>query len=237
MPRYPVIAICAVSLFGIAAACGNGGEQSGSRSPEPPADPPPLVAASAVAERPGAPGPVQVPDAPKDTPAPAYSQEQTTTGGAAGIAWTVPPRWEVQPPRTMRVATYLIPKDDEDDEPGECAVFYFGRGQGGSVDLNLQRWRDQFETDSGGQPGPPSMAERKSTINDLAVTTVSLAGTYLASMGPMFQSGAVKKPGYRMLGAIIEAPEGNVFVKLTGPEKTVLSADGEFQAFLNSLRK
>ena len=113
-----------------------------------------------------------------------------------------------------------------------CSIF--GRGQGGSVDLNLQRWRDQFETDTG---GPPSLAERKSTINGLAVTTVSLAGTYLASMGPMFQSGTVKKPGYRMLGAIVEAPEGNVFVKLTGPEKTVLGADGEFQAFLNSLRK
>ena len=223
MPRYPVIAICAVSLFGIAAACGNGGEPSETRSPEPPADPPPLVAAPAVAESPGAPGPASM-----------NAQEQTTTGAAAGIAWTVPPRWEVQPPRTMRVATYLIPKAAEDDEPGECAVFYFGRGQGGSVDLNLQRWRDQFETDTG---GPPSLAERKSTINGLAVTTVSLAGTYLASMGPMFQSGAVKKPGYRMLGAIVEAPEGNVFVKLTGPEKTVLGADGEFQAFLNSLRK
>ena len=223
MPRYPVIAICAVSLFGITAACGNGGEPSETRAPEPPADPPPLVAASAVSESPDAPA-----------PASAGAQEQATTGEAGGVAWTVPARWEAQPPRMMRMATYLIPKDAEDDEPGECAVFYFGRGQGGSVDLNLQRWREQFETDTGGQP---SLAERKSTINDLAVTTVSLAGTYLASMGPMFQSGTVKKPGYRMLGAIIEAPEGNVFVKLTGPEKTVLSAESEFQAFLNSLRK
>ena len=226
MLRYSVIAICVVSLFGLSAACGNGGEQSETRSPEPPADPPPLVAAPAVAESPDAPG--------LPAPAPVNAQEQTTTGAAAGVAWTVPPRWEVQPPRTMRVATYLIPKSAEDDEPGECAVFYFGRGQGGGVDLNLQRWREQFETDTGGQP---TLAQGTSTTNGLAVTTVSLAGTYLASMGPMFQSGAVKKPGYRMLGAIIEAPEGNVFVKLTGPEKTVLSADGEFQAFLNSLRK
>lgn len=226
MSRHPVIAICIVLLFGVSAACGNGGEQSAPRSPEPPADPPPLVAAPAVAESPDAPGPPAL--------APVNAQEQTTTGAAAGVAWTVPPRWVVQPPRTMRMATYLIPKADEDDEPGECAVFYFGRGQGGSVDLNLQRWRDQFESDTGAQP---SLAQRTSTINDLAVTTVSLAGTYLASMGPMFQSGAVKKPGYRMLGAIIEAPEGNVFVKLTGPEKTVLGADSEFQAFLNSLRK
>ncbi len=221
MSRHQLISICAVFLFGVVAACGNGGEQSDPRSSNPPADPPPPATVPAVAERPDAPAPVQ-------------TQGEVATGAAAGVAWTVPPRWEVQPPRTMRVATYLIPEAEGDDEPGECAVFFFGQGQGGSVDLNLQRWRDQFETESG---GPPSPAERKSTINDLAVTTVSLAGTYLASMGPMFQSGAVKKPGYKMLGAIIEAPEGNVFVKLTGPEKTVLSAEGEFQDLLNSLRK
>lgn len=229
MPRHQPISICAVFLFGVAAACGNGGEQSDPRPSNPPVEPPPPAAVPAVAERP-------------DAPAPAIAQGEAATGTAAGgatgtaagVSWTVPARWETQPPRMMRVATYLIPMAEGDDEPGECAVFFFGRGQGGSVDLNLQRWRDQFETESG---GPPSPAERKSTINDLAVTTVSLAGTYLASMGPMFQSGAVRKPGYRMLGAIIEAPEGNVFLKLTGPEKTVLGAEGEFQAFLNSLRK
>lgn len=221
MPRHHLFSICTVFLFGVAAACGNGGEQSDPRPSNPPADPPPPATVPAIAERPDAPAPVQ-------------TQGEAATGTAAGVAWTVPLRWEVQPPRTMRVATYLIPKAEGDDEPGECAVFFFGQGQGGSVDLNLQRWRDQFETDSG---GPPSPAERKSAINDLAVTTVSLAGTYLASMGPMFQSGTVKKPGYKMLGAIIEAPEGNVFVKLTGPEKTVLSAEGEFQNLLNSLRK
>lgn len=221
MPRHQLISIFAVFLFGVVAACGDGGEQSVPRSPNPPADPPPQATVPAVAESPAVPAPVN-------------AQEDGATGAAAGVAWTVPSRWEAQPPRMMRVATYLIPRAEGDDEPGECAVFFFGQGQGGSVDLNLQRWRDQFETESG---GPPSPAERKSTINSLAVTTVSLAGTYLASMGPMFQSGAVKKPGYKMLGAIIEAPEGNVFVKLTGPEKTVLGAEGEFQALLDSLRK
>lgn len=229
MPRHQLISICAVFLFGVSAACGNGGEQSDPRPSDPPAEPPPPATVPAVAERPDAPAPVTA-----QGEAAEGAAAGGATGTAAGVSWTVPARWETQPPRMMRVATYLIPMAEGDDEPGECAVFFFGQGQGGSVDLNLQRWRDQFETESG---GPPSPAERKSTINDLAVTTVSLAGTYLASMGPMFQSGAVKKPGYRMLGAIIEAPEGNVFLKLTGPEKTVLGAEGEFQAFLNSLRK
>jgi len=107
-------------------------------------------------------------------------------------------------------------------------------GQGGSVDWNLQRWRDQFETDAG---GPSELAQRQFQVNDISVTSVSLAGTYLASMGPMFQAGAARKPGYKMLGAIIEAPVGNVFIKLTGPEKTVLDAEQEFQELLNSITK
>ncbi len=230
MPCSLRITICAFFLSGVVSACGNGGDQSDSQSSMPPGDPPPTVPVPAVAGKP-------------DATDPMYAQEGTKTGETAGVGWTVPARWEAQPPRTMRVATYLIPKAEGDDEPAECAVFFFGRGQGGGVELNLQRWRDQFEMESGSQngqsgpPEPPTPAQRKSTINGLTVTTVSLAGTYLASMGPMFQSGAVKKPGYKMLGAIIEAPEGNVFLKLTGPEQTVLAAEGEFQDFLKSLRK
>jgi hypothetical protein len=56
-------------------------------------------------------------------------------------------------------------------------------------------------------------------------------------MGPMFQSGAAKKPGFKMLGAIIEAPEGNVFIKITGPEKTIDGAEAEFRTMLASLKK
>ncbi len=219
MPHHLFISICTGFLFVVASACGNGGGQSVPQSPEPPVEPPATAAVSAM------------PDV-QDTPDPAMGA--MTTSEAAGVGWTVPTRWQVQPPRMMRVATYLVPKSEGDDEAGECAVFFFGQGQGGSVELNLQRWQEQFETESG---EPPTPAQRRSTINGIDVTTVSLAGTYLASMGPMFQSGAEKKPGYKMLGAIVGAPEGNVFLKLTGPEKTVMSAEGEFQDLLNSLRK
>lgn len=221
MPRHHLISVCAGLLFVFVTACGNGGDQSVPPSPEPPVEPPAPAAIPAMPEGQDAPDPVAAPG-------------EMTTGEAAGIGWTVPARWQVQPPRMMREATYLVPKAEGDDESGECAVFFFGQGQGGSVELNLQRWRDQFETESG---GPPTLAQRQSSINGISVTTVSLAGTYLASMGPMFQSGAEKKPGYKMLGAIVEAPEGNVFLKLTGPENTVLASEGEFQDLLNSLRK
>jgi hypothetical protein len=128
----------------------------------------------------------------------------------------------------MRVATYAVPAA-KGSEPGECAVFFFGAGQGGSTEANVERWSRQFE----GTPKP----ERTSTdVAGLPVTRVQLAGTYLAPGGPMMQSTG-KKAGYRLLGAIVEAPQGNVFFKLTGPAPTVASALPGFDALVASIRK
>lgn len=158
----------------------------------------------------------------------------TFHGSAAGVIWTVPAGWQLQSGRPMRVATYAIPAAPGDMETGECAVFFFGSGQGGSVELNLARWKDQFETPEGKEV---TLSQQKATINGFSITTVAVSGTYLASMGPMFDNGQAKKTGYKMMGAIIEAPEGNVFIKFIGPEKTVTKEDGVFKALLNSVKK
>jgi hypothetical protein len=73
-------------------------------------------------------------------------------------------------------------------------------------------------------------------VAGLRVTRVELDGTYLAPGGPMMQSTG-KKTGYRLLGAIVEAPGGNVFFKLTGPAATVAAAAAELDALVLSIRK
>ncbi|HMK39111.1 MAG TPA: hypothetical protein VK569_07200, partial [Bacteroidota bacterium] len=63
----------------------------------------------------------------------------SATGSAAGIRWSLPKRWTEQGQRPMRVATYTVPASQGDPEPGECAIFYFGNDQGGTVDQNIER--------------------------------------------------------------------------------------------------
>lgn len=135
----------------------------------------------------------------------------------------------------MRAATYVVPRAAGDPEDGECAVFYFGSGQGGGVDANVKRWIAQFELPDGKNPESAAKSAKK-TINGLQATTIDLAGTYMASAGPMSPT-KVKKPGYRLIGAIIEAPEGNVFFKFTGPAKTVAAAQPQFDKLLNSIKR
>lgn len=154
---------------------------------------------------------------------------------AAGIHWSAPAGWEAQAARPMRAATYRVPRAAGDREDGECAVFYFGAGQGGGVEANIKRWIAQFEL-ADGRPADKAAKITKTTLGGMAVTRIDVAGTYLAAAGPM-APGAVRKPGYRMLGAIVEAPQGNVFFKFTGPAKTVTTAEAQFEALLKSVKR
>jgi hypothetical protein len=45
------------------------------------------------------------------------------------------------------------------------------------------------------------------------------------------------KPGYRMLGAIIENPAGSVFLKFTGQQKTIAANQTKFEQLLKSFEK
>jgi len=164
--------------------------------------------------------------------------QQTTPGmqslhgvpnAIAGITWVVPQGWTTMPARQMRVATYAAPPEEGDEEGGECAVFFFGSGQGGDTDANIDRWVGQFEN-----AGKPARSTKE--VNGLNVTMVQIAGAYLAPAGPMMQSQG-KKENYRLLGAIVEAPEGSVFFKFTGPAKTIAARESDFHMMINSLTK
>jgi hypothetical protein len=129
----------------------------------------------------------------------------------------------------MRAATYAIPAAQGDSDAAECAVFYFGNDQGGTVDANIDRWVGQFE-----QAGAPDRGTKD--VGGMKVTAVSITGSYLAPSGPMMMPTG-KKDNYKLLGAIVEGPQGSVFFKLTGPVKTVDASSGEFDALINSIQK
>jgi len=151
-----------------------------------------------------------------------------TEQSAGGLRWTVPASWTVQAPRPLRAATYALPAAPG-AEAGECGVFFFGKGQGGTVSENLDRWTAQFE--NGTTP--------KKAVQDhagLRVHTIELSGTYLAPGGPMMQSQG-KKPNWRLSGAIVEAPDGLVFFKCVGPIPTIEKAQKDFERMLASLTR
>ena len=154
---------------------------------------------------------------------------------AAGLSWTSPSTWKSEGSRPMRAATYTIKAAPGDAEGGECVVNYFGPGQGGGVDANLKRWIGQFQAPGGG-PADSLAKVSKKTVNGMPVTLIDITGTYLFKAFPMAPE-ATPKPGYRMLAAMAEGPQGTVFFKFTAPKKTTDAAESQFNGMIESLKK
>jgi hypothetical protein len=151
---------------------------------------------------------------------------------AAGLAFTTPDGWRQSPSSSsMRVAEFTLPRADGDGEDAQLIVYYFG-GQGGSIDLNIQRWVGQMQQPDG---RPSSAVAKRETrkVNGLTLTLVDVSGTYVAEMAP----GAAahhNQPHFRLRAGVIETSKGPYFVKLTGPEKTVTKWDRAYNQFVSS---
>ncbi len=151
---------------------------------------------------------------------------------AAGARWTAPAGWVSQGQRPMRAATYAIAPEFGEKSGAECGVYFFGTGQGGGIEENIARWKGQF-TGPGGAEAPAKIGKR--TVRGLAVTTIDTSGAYSGLGGPL-ADGSSKVEGYRLLGAIVTAPGGNIFVKCTGPLKTMGVNQPKFEQLLASFQ-
>ena len=136
-----------------------------------------------------------------------------------------PADWKtVQPTSPMRKAQLKIP-NKEGPRDADVTFFFFGEQNGGGVEPNVQRWFGQFA----GKPEANKVEEEN--FNGVKVTIVTTEGTMKAS--PM--AGITDElPHAALLGAIIEHPEGAVFVKMTGPAGLVKASREQFMSLVKS---
>jgi hypothetical protein len=149
------------------------------------------------------------------------------------LKYKAPEGWvEEKPTSSMRAAQYKLPKAAGDAEDASLVLYYFGQGQGGGTQANIDRWINQMQQPDGSASSTKAKSE-STTINGLKVTTVDVSGTYSAEMTP--GSGSFSNnANYRMRAAVIETPKGSYFVKLVGPGKTVAQWDEAFNTYLKS---
>lgn len=140
----------------------------------------------------------------------------------------MPKTWKAQENASpMRLATVSVPKAEGDKEDAELG--FFALPVGGGVDKNVARWAGQF----GGKDSIKSQKKIK-TAEGSEATVVELEGEYTA----MAFGGQKPEPkkDYKMLGAIVILKEGEYFLKLTGPQKTVNAAKDAFEAAIASFK-
>ena len=142
------------------------------------------------------------------------------------FTFAIPEGWKtVTPSSSMRKAQLEIAHGSD---KAEVTFFQFGAGQGGSVAENVARWFGQF----------PGSDDKRKTENvqagSVKITYVTTEGTFSSGMpgGP-----ATPMTGYALCGAILESQDGNVFIKMTGPEAVVKSSTEAFKKMVSEAAK
>src|SRR5262245_24049986 len=99
-----------------------------------------------------------------------------TPAELGGLKAEAPAAWKEPPASSpMRVKQFTVPGKGGD---AELVIFYFGQGQGGSVEDNLARWKKQFEPPAGKTIEQASKTETLKLPSTTA-TLLDLSGTYL----------------------------------------------------------
>ena len=161
------------------------------------------------------------------------SQPSSAQSSQGDLRFKTPDGWVSETPSSsMRVAQYRLPAAEGDSEAASLVVYYFGPGQGGSVEANLDRWISQIQQADGSLSKSKARTETM-TVNGMKTTLLDVSGAY-AGGGMGGDSSGPNKPNFRMRAGVIETPKGAYFVKLVGPEKTVGKWDESFISFVRS---
>jgi hypothetical protein len=142
-----------------------------------------------------------------------------------GLRLSVPREWEKKPPASQLVAAeYVLPGAEGDDADGRLTI----STAGGSVEANIERWKGQFI------PEPQAESQEEIEVAGLKVTVVDLSGDFNDQRGP-FAPGE-KRPGYRMIAAVIPSEGQSHFIKATGPQKTIEKHNESILGFIRSVQ-
>lgn len=145
----------------------------------------------------------------------------------AGLVLPKPPAWTWQAPTmAFRTLQYAVPADGSGGA-AELVFSIFRKGDGGPVDQNIERWKQQFRG-ADGQAAP--MTQREVMVSGIPVILMRFEGAYQGV------GAAAPRPGMAQLGAIIQLANANVFVRLVGPAATVSASERAFDGMIEGMK-
>jgi len=154
--------------------------------------------------------------------------DDPTRAAFHGLVFRKPAQWiETQPVTSLREANYSIPGRSGEDA-AELAVLWFDSEFAQPIDVHVERLQMQFEPDS--EDNPPQPEVQALEADGLPITVIDLFGAYVKPGSAWYS------PQTRVVTAIVEAADGQLVLRLTGPDATVEQNLDRFRTMLKSAR-
>ncbi len=162
---------------------------------------------------------------------PCAASAQPQTVALLEYQTTVPAGWASRTPSSsMRLAEFTTPAVA--GKGAEVIAYFFGGGQGGSVEANLVRWHAQFSNPDG-QPVKQTLLAPKSSV--FKTTIAEYRGTYARGIGAGSAPDAALL-NHVLIAAIVETPKGTLTFQLFGPSAAVDAQRDAYIAFVSALK-
>jgi hypothetical protein len=146
----------------------------------------------------------------------ASTDERLGTNVPSGFTADTPPGWSPLPSRKFRDLNYQVAGNPD----AEC--YLSAAGINGSLEMNLNRWLDQF----GLAPGAVPIGKPDQVLMGKPAVLVSMEGTFLKNKG-----------GWALLGLIAQSDDGGLAtLKMTGPKDVVLQQRDAFLKLAKSIK-
>lgn len=165
-------------------------------------------------------------------------EPMTAPSKGSELQYETPDAWSVKPvTSSLRKANYGLPRAEGDPEDAELIVFYFGPGQGGSVEANLDRWKGMFVGEDGAALPASASSVDEFQAGGMKVTVLNVTGRYVASNMMTGQRSDPTSSDYRMLAAVVETDGGPWFFRALGPAKTIAMHEDAIRQMLSAVRQ
>ena len=135
------------------------------------------------------------------------------------FSWKTPDGWEQKSPKPLRLVSFQV---GPEAAGAECGVSVL-KGMAGGVEMNVNRWRRQM----GQEPLTPEAVA--------ALPVIEVAG----GAGPLVEVAQSQAEGagvFVLLGTLCARDGYGVFVKMVGPQQTVVAERERFLEFCRSIR-
>ena len=144
--------------------------------------------------------------------------------------------WKPEDPTSnMRVYQFKLPKAEGDKEDAELIVYFF-KTFSGSAEDNLKRQTAKFEPAAGKDKVEESL-DKKFKVGPLDAVYQDVKGAYLSKFPPFAPNAKItRKENYRQLYVVFEGKEGQYYVALLGPEKTVEKHKKAFDEWVKAFK-